>query len=157
MTQFVSLGAEGKFSCAHFCMGNLETEGELCPTESLPGGSDSSSSGVRTFLHLLFLSSIFASSILSSITCFSCWTPVLFPVAPGTCIACHFCSRLIRFLSTSTLMPRPPGVQFLPSGGSGSLSSSGWSSLPPGQALFHHGPGTALQWWLRTSSPGSTG
>lgn len=138
-------------------MGNLETEGGLCPTGSLPGANDSSLSGVSTFIHLPFLYSIFASSILSSITCFSCWTPVLFPVAPGTCVPCHFCPHLLPFLSTTTLMLRPPGEQFLPHSGSDSLSSSGQSFLPPSQALFHHEPGTALQWWLRTSSPGSSG
>lgn len=78
-------------------MGNLETEGGLCLTGSLPGASAFASSGVSTFLCFPFLSSTFAPSILSSITHFSRWPPVLFPVAPGACIPCHFCPHFAPF------------------------------------------------------------
>lgn len=88
---------EENFSCPHFCMGNLETKGGLCPTGSLPGASASSSNGVSTFLCFTFLSSIFASSILSSFTHFSYCPAVLFPLAPGACIPCHFCPRFPPF------------------------------------------------------------
>lgn len=74
---------EENFSCPHFCIKNLETEGRLCLIGTFPGASATSSRGVSTFLSFTFLSSTFASSILFSISYFSHGRPVLFSVAPG--------------------------------------------------------------------------
>lgn len=84
-------------SCPYFCKGNLETGGGLCLTGSLPGVRASSSSGVSTFLRSPFLSSIFDSFMLFCFIHFSHHPPVLFPVAPGTCIPCHFCLHFAPF------------------------------------------------------------
>lgn len=70
----------------------------------------------------------------------------------------HSLSRLSPFCSPPSLwcpglLQRGPFTR----GGSGSLSSSGRAPSPPGQALLRQGPGRALQWWLRTSSAGSSG
>lgn len=140
-------------------MGNLETKGGLCPTGSLPGASASSSNGVSTFLCFTFLSSIFASSILSSFTHFSHCPPVLFPLAPGTCI--HPLSLLSPFCSLS---PLPslwcPGLLETDSfahSGSGSLSSSGWAPSPPGQAQLYSGGWRLLVLVAQASAQPSTG
>lgn len=95
-------------SCPYFCKGNLETGGGLCLTGSLPGVRASCSSGVSTFLRSPFLSSIFDSFMLFSFIHFSHHPPVLFPVAPGTCIPCHFCLHFAPF-HLHSLMLRPPG------------------------------------------------
>lgn len=158
MSQFVLSGAGGKFFLSTFLYGEFGNRRRaLSNWESSRGQC------------LLFKRSKYFSPFPLPVLNFYLLHPFLYHkfLPPTSCfVSCgtwrmHSLSHLSPFCSLSS----PPSL-WCPGllqtgsftrGGSGSLSSSGRAPSPPGQALLRQGPGTALQWWQRTSSAGSSG
>lgn len=128
-------------------MGNLETKEGLCPTGSLPGAKWSK---YFPLFHFPFLNFCLLHPFLfhTFLPLSSCFVPFgTWQVHPSLVTSVPI---LLPFTSAIALMPRPPGHWLL---------HPQWFRFPFQLRLgsLASWPGTALQWWLRTSSAGSSG